>query len=88
MTSQETVGVQFLARLERQGEAANLAMLCQQVLSMAKQATAQDAEQRCGAGKEGGLQAENRTIRAKKGKLQGQRVTGDAFVAAGRHPSN
>ena len=88
MTSQETLGVQFLAWLERQGEAANSARLCQQALYLTRQVTAQDAEQRCGAGEEAGPQTENHTMRAKKGKQQGQGVAGETFAAAGRPPSN
>ena len=88
VTRQETLGVQFLAWLERQGEAANPARLIQQALSLARQATVQDAEQRCGAGEEAGHKTENCTKGARRGYQQGQGLAEDAFTAAGRPPSN
>ena len=51
VASRETTGARFLAWLERQGEAANSARIGQQALSLTRQATARNPENRTKTGK-------------------------------------
>ena len=88
LKSQKKVGVKFLAWLERQGEAANLARLTQQALSLARQATAQNAVQRCASGGKAGHKAENCTRREGRGKHLDQGLAGSAFAASGTSQHN
>ena len=88
VTSPETLGVKFLAWLEKQGEAANSARLRQQALYLARQATAQNAEQRCGSCGNAGHKTENFAKGEGRGKHRDQGVAGNAFAASGRPQSN
>ena len=88
VTNQKKLGVKFLAWLERQGEAANSARLTQQALSLARQATAQNAVQRCGSGGKAGHKVENCTRREGRGKHLDQGLAGRTFAASGTSQTN
>ena len=75
VANQVTSGVWFLAWLERQGEAANSARICQQALSLTRQATARDTKNRTKIGKAfaaAGRPPPNQRLRAPTKREPGQ----------------